>query len=96
MPNNDYPTFSRPRPCLNVGITGAIYPPAETLSVLEPEPVSALKHYQMAEMGIGACYAVSIESRRGSIEIRVRADRDGMAFILFCLTEVAAKILPKP
>ena len=53
----------------------------------------------MGEMGIGAGDAVRIESRRVSIEIRVRTGRDvpnGMVFIPFCFTEAAANILPNP
>jgi len=50
-------------------------------------------------MGVGPGDTVCVESRRGALEIQVRADRDvpdGMVFIPFCFHEAAANILTNP
>ncbi|MEK9724696.1 MAG: molybdopterin dinucleotide binding domain-containing protein, partial [Rhodospirillaceae bacterium] len=51
------------------------------------------------EMGIGPGDTVRVESRRGSVDIQVRADRDvpdGVVFIPFCFHEAAANLLTNP
>ena len=53
----------------------------------------------MAALGVGPGDTVRVESRRGGIDIRVRADRDvpdGMVFIPFCFNEAAANLLTNP
>ena len=79
--------------------TGAISRRATLLAELEPDPVCALHPRQLSALGLKAGDRVRVESRRGAIELRARADRDvaeGMIFIPFCFTEAAANILTNP
>ena len=72
---------------------------AETLNGIESIPVVSINPHQMGAIGVGPGDLVRVESRRGMIEIQVRADRDvpdGMVFIPFCFHEAAANILTNP
>ena len=47
-------------------------------------------------MGISAGDMIRVETRRGAIELKARADRDvsdGVVFIPFCYVEAAANLL---
>jgi formate dehydrogenase major subunit len=53
----------------------------------------------MVDLGVGPGDMVNVESRRGRINIAVRADREvpeGMVFIPFCFNEAAANLLTNP
>jgi len=55
--------------------------------------------YTMGEKGLAPGDRVKVATRRGEIELTVRADRDvadGMIFIPFCFHEAAANILTNP
>ena len=54
---------------------------------------------QLHKFELSAGDPIKVTTRRGSIETRVRADRDvpeGMVFIPFCFVEAAANMLTNP
>ncbi|MCW5699153.1 MAG: formate dehydrogenase subunit alpha [Rhodospirillales bacterium] len=79
--------------------TGAITRRAKLLDTMEPLATASLNPKQLAALGIKAGDTVTLSTRRGTIEVQVRADRDvppGMVFMPFCYTEAAANILTNP
>jgi len=99
LPDEDYPMVLTTGRLLEHWHTGAMTRRAGTLSTLESEPIVSINPYQMGEMGVGPGDMVRVASRRGQLELKVRADRDvpdGMVFIPFCFTEAAANILTNP
>jgi len=99
LPDDDYPFVLTTGRVLEHWHTGAMTRRAETLSLLEPVPTVSINPHQMGEMGIGPGDTVRVESRRGGVDIQVRADKDvpdGMVFIPFCFHEAAANILTNP
>ncbi len=99
LPDDDYPIVLTTGRVLEHWHTGAMTRRAMTLNAIEPEPVASLNPYQMGELGLGAGDSVRIKSRRGSVELKVRADRDvpdGVVFIPFCYHEAAANLLTNP
>lgn len=99
LPDDEYPIVLTTGRMLEHWHTGAMTRRAETLSALEPVPTVSINPHQMGEIGVGPGDLVRVASRRGSVEIRVRADRDvpdGMVFIPFCFTDAAANLLTNP
>jgi formate dehydrogenase major subunit len=79
--------------------TGAMTRRASVLDALEPEAVASLAPADLRRMGLGAGRMVRVETRRGTIEIKARADAavpEGMVFIPFCYAEAAANLLTNP
>ncbi len=76
--------------------TGAMSRRAAVLDALEPEAVAMLSPKDLGRMGIEAGAMVRISTRRGVLELRVRADGavpEGMVFIPFCYAEAPANVL---
>jgi len=99
LPDESYPMVLSTGRLLEHWHTGAMTRRASVLEMLEGEPICNLNPYQMGEMGLAPGDLVRVSSRRGEIEIRVRADRDvpdGMVFIPFCFKEAAANLLTNP
>jgi len=79
--------------------TGAMTRRASVLDELEPEAVAQLSPTYLRNHGIKPGDKVRVETRRGAIELKARADGaipDGMVFIPFCYAEAAANILTNP
>ena len=69
------------------------------LGGLEAEAVALIGPRQLRLLGLHAGAMARIETRRGSIEVKVREDRDvpeGMVFMPFCFAEAAANLLTNP
>ncbi|MHC8509486.1 MAG: formate dehydrogenase subunit alpha [Rhodospirillales bacterium] len=99
LPDGDYPMVLTTGRLLEHWHTGAMTRRASVLELLEGEPICSLNPYQLGEMGLAAGDMVTVSTRRGAIDIRVRADRDvpdGMVFIPFCFREAAANVLTNP
>ncbi len=99
LPDDEYPLILTTGRMLEHWHTGAMTRRATVLDLLEPEPVVGVNPYTMGEMGLGPGDRVKVTTRRGEIELKVRADRDvadGMIFIPFCFHEAAANILTNP
>ena len=79
--------------------TGAMTRRASVLDALEPEAVALLSPRELRRLGLGPGELVRVTTRRGTIELAARADRDvpeGMIFIPFCFAEAAANLLTNP
>ena len=99
LPDDDYPLVLTTGRVLEHWHTGAMTRRATTLNTLESVAVVSIHPQQMASLGLEPGDTVRVESRRGEIDIQVRADRDvpdGMVFIPFCFTEASANLLTNP
>jgi len=99
LPDDDFPLVLTTGRMLEHWHTGAMTRRATVLNLLEPEPVVSMNPYTMGEKGLAPGDMVKVATRRGEIELKVRADRDvadGMIFIPFCFHEAAANILTNP
>ena len=99
LPDDEYPLILTTGRMLEHWHTGAMTRRSQTLDQLEPEAVVSMNSYQMGQYDLGPGDTVQVSTRRGSIDIKVRADQDvpdGMIFIPFCFHEAAANILTNP
>jgi len=79
--------------------TGSMTRRAHALDAIEPGPTVSLHPELMRRLGVAAGDAVRVSSRRGSIELPVRADESVAAdavFIPFAYVEAAANLLTNP
>ncbi|MGF1474765.1 MAG: formate dehydrogenase subunit alpha [Geminicoccaceae bacterium] len=79
--------------------TGAMTRRASVLDHLEPGPVVSINPRELRNRRLEPGNAVKVATRRGEIELTIRADRDvppGVLFIPFCFAEAAANILTNP
>ncbi|MEE8189367.1 MAG: molybdopterin-dependent oxidoreductase, partial [Kiloniellales bacterium] len=99
LPDADYPWVLSTGRLLEHWHTGSITRRASTLDALEPEAVAFLNARDVERLGVAPGDFVSVETRRGHIDIKVRQDNDvpeGMVFIPFCFAEAAANLLTNP
>lgn len=99
LPDHEYPMILTTGRLLEHWHTGAMTRRATTLSHLESEATAAMNPHQLGELGLSPGDSINVETRRGSIDLMVRADRDvptGMVFIPFCFREAAANLLTNP
>ena len=79
--------------------TGSMTRRANVLDTLEPEAVAFLSPKDLRRLNLWPGDFVRLETRRGAIIIKVRADRDvpeNMVFMPFCYAEAAANLLTNP
>ncbi|MEO3431834.1 formate dehydrogenase subunit alpha [Inquilinus sp. CAU 1745] len=98
-PDADYPMVLSTGRQLEHWHTGAMTRRASVLDHLEPEAVVYVSPADLRRIRADAGEKVQISTRRGSIELRARADSamaPGMIFIPFCYAEAAANILTNP
>ncbi len=79
--------------------TGAMTRRSVVLDALEPAPTVAIAPEECARFGVNAGDRVRVESRRGAVELLVRADPavpKGAVFIPFAYHEAAANLLTNP
>jgi len=98
-PDDAYPIILTTGRVLEHWHTGAMTRRSDVLNGQEPEPFASLNPFQMGQLGIGPGDTIRVESRRGSVNLKARADRDipdGMVFIPFCYHEAAANLLTNP
>jgi len=99
LPDDAYPMVLSTGRMLEHWHTGAITRRATVLDALEPEAVASLHPREMKRLEIWPGDPIQVSTRRGTIEITARADRDvpeGMVFIPFCFAEAAANLLTNP
>ncbi|MHA1597215.1 MAG: formate dehydrogenase subunit alpha, partial [Alphaproteobacteria bacterium] len=99
MPDDDYPMVLTTGRMLEHWHTGAISRRAGILATLEPEPVASLNPHDIEKLALIPGDTIAVSSRRGTLNIACRADRDvpeGMIFIAFCFTEAPANMLTSP
>ena len=76
--------------------TGSMTRRASMLNEIEPDPISNMCLSDMKKIGAKEGDLVSVESRRGKIDVYVRRDdglQQGQIFIPFCYVESAANLL---
>jgi formate dehydrogenase major subunit len=72
---------------------------ADVLDQIEPEAVAFLSPKDMRRLSLAPLDLIRVETRRGVVEVKVRADRDvpeNMVFMPFCYAEAAANLLTNP
>jgi formate dehydrogenase major subunit len=72
--------------------TGSMTRRATVLDALEPDPVALIHPLDLVALGAQAGEVVTIESRRGKVELYARADENsprGAVFVPFCYYEAA-------
>ena len=99
VPDDDYPLILTTGRVLEHWHTGAMTRRAAVLDQVEPEATANLSPKALGRMNISAGETIRVETRRGAIELKARADRDvpdGVVFIPFCYVEAAANLLTNP
>jgi formate dehydrogenase major subunit len=79
--------------------TGSMTRRAAVLDALEPEAVAYMSPRELGRVGLRPGDFIHLETRRGAVEVKVRADRDvpqNMVFMPFCYAEAAANLLTNP
>ncbi|MBU2583172.1 MAG: formate dehydrogenase subunit alpha [Alphaproteobacteria bacterium] len=99
MPDEDYPLVLTTGRLLEHWHTGSMTRRATNLDALEPEAIAAMHPAHLARIGVVPGDFVQVSTRRGSIRLKARAERDvpeGMVFIPFCFAEASANMLTNP
>ena len=99
QPDDEYPMVLTTGRQLEHWHTGAITRRATLLDTLEPEAIASLSPFDLRKLGIEAGDPVRVATRRGTIELKARADGavpSGVVFIPFCYAEAAANTLTNP
>ncbi len=95
-PDEEYPMIATTGRQLEHWHTGSMTRRAKVLDAVEPEANCSMNPRTLKLMGIEPGETIRLTTRRGSIEIMVRADRaiaEDMVFIPFAYVEAAANIL---
>ena len=98
-PRRDLSDGAFDRPCPRALAYRAMTRRADLLDALEPEAVAFLSPKELRRLGVAAGDEIRIETRRGAVDLKVRADRnvpEGMVFMPFCYAEAAANLLTNP
>jgi formate dehydrogenase major subunit len=99
IPDREFPLVLSTGRVLEHWHTGSMTRRADVLDRLEPEAVALMHPREIARQGGAAGASVVVETRRGRVQIKLRADRDvpeGMVFLPFCYAEAAANLLTNP
>jgi formate dehydrogenase major subunit len=98
-PDAEYPMVLTTGRLLEHWHTGSMTRRATVLDQLEPEAMVHLNPAELSRLGVSPGDQVRVSTRRGTIELATRADRDvplGLVFIPFCYVEAAANLLTNP
>ena len=96
IPDKNYPIILTTGRLLEHWHTGSMTRRSEVLDAVEPEPIVHMAPGMMEQLNAKPGDIVTVRSRRGEIDIRVRADggvQNGMVFIPFCYAEAAVNLL---
>ncbi|HTB69299.1 MAG TPA: formate dehydrogenase subunit alpha [Steroidobacteraceae bacterium] len=99
VPDMEYPMVLSTGRVLEHWHTGSMTRRAGVLDALEPEAVVFLAPRELNRLDLEPGDTLKLETRRGAIEVKVRADSDvpvGMVFMPFCYAEAAANLLTNP
>ena len=99
LPDADYPMVLITGRVLEHWHTGSMTRRADVLNALDPVPWCGMHPDDMAKTGVAHGEHVILETRRGQIELEVRADEGvqrGSVFMAFCYVEAAANLLTQP
>src|SRR5581483_2358584 len=79
--------------------TGSMTRRAQVLDQIEPDAVPFMSPNDMRKKKIAPGDFIRLDTRRGAVEVKVRADGEvpeNMVFMPFCYAEAAAKLLTNP
>ena len=96
VPDAEYPMVLTTGRLLEHWHTGQMTRRALVLDTIEPEAVAHLAPADLDKLGVPPGGRIAVESRRGRIELKARADgqvQAGLVFIPFCFAEAAANLL---
>ena len=96
LPDNEYEYILITGRQLEHWHTGSMTRRASMLNEIEPDPISNMCLQDMQKIGVKEGDLISVESRRGKINVYVRRDdglQQGQIFIPFCYVESAANLL---
>ena len=99
VPDADFPMILTTGRQLEHWHTGSMTRRASVLDWAEPEANASLHPKTLRKMGVKAGEMITIETRRGEINIMARADRavaEDMVFLPFAYVEASANILTNP
>ncbi|MBX6321250.1 MAG: formate dehydrogenase subunit alpha [Rhodospirillaceae bacterium] len=99
LPDETYPMVLTTGRLLEHWHTGAMTRRSAFLDAIEPEPIVCMAPADVRRLGLSAGQPVRVSTRRGAIELKLRADPDvapGLIFIPFCYKEAAANLLTNP
>ncbi|HTT03404.1 MAG TPA: formate dehydrogenase subunit alpha [Steroidobacteraceae bacterium] len=99
LPDMEYPMVLSTGRVLEHWHTGAMTRRASVLDAIEPEAVVFMSPRELRRLDLEPGEKLRLETRRGAIEVKVRADSDvpvGMVFMPFCYAEAAANLLTNP
>jgi formate dehydrogenase major subunit len=95
-PDQDYPFVLTTGRQLEHWHTGAMTRRASVLDALEPNALCEMAPGDIDRLGVAAGETVRLSTRRGTIDVPVRAAGripEGVVFVPFCYTEAAANLL---
>ena len=99
QPDEEYPMVLTTGRQLEHWHTGVMTRRAEILNSLEPDAVCELSPLDLERLGLRANGRVKVVSRRGMIELTVKASSatpPGLVFIPFCYAEAAVNLMTSP
>ncbi len=99
LPDQDFPFVLTTGRLLEHWHTGSMTRKSNTLDKIEPEAIVSMNSQDMYHLNLEPGNKVNVKTRRGSVKLSVRQDRElpkGMIFIPFCFTEAAANKLTNP
>ena len=99
LPDAEYPLVLTTGRLLEHWHTGAMTRRAGVLDAIEPRGIATMNPREIARHGFTQGDMIAVETRRGTVEAILRADRevaDGMVFMPFCFVESPANRLTNP
>src|ERR1700735_454900 len=99
IPDDEYPMVLSTGRVLEHWHTRSMTRRSMVLDQIEPEAVGFMAPQDMRRMELAPGDFIRLETRRGAVEVKVRADRDvpeNMVFMPFCYAEAAANLLTNP
>ena len=99
LPDTVYPLVLITGRVLEHWHTGSMTRRAAVLDALDPSPWCSLHPQDLQRLGLASGDTTTLETRRGTIQLEVRADegvQPGSVFMAFCYVEAAANLLTQP
>ncbi|MCT7377162.1 formate dehydrogenase subunit alpha [Chelativorans salis] len=99
VPDEQYPLILTTGRLLEHWHTGAMTRRAGVLHAIEPYGIATMNPREIARQGLTQGDVIEVQTRRGTVEAILRADRDvadGMVFMPFCFNESPANELTNP
>jgi len=99
MPDDAFPMVLTTGRMLEHWHTGAMTRRSSVLDQIEPTPTVAINPREVVRLGLNPGDTARVTTRRGAVDLMIRADRDvpeGVLFIPFCFNEAPANRLTNP